>query len=148
MTQNYFQAVDTEKVAYLLIKEKTKGVNLTPWESNLLFNKNMYNAIFSFKEQRPKEFVLHGIKKTIFYFIKKEEKVEINHAIINNYYQILNTQNSEFIIDLLSGMKSNIVILDNDAAKVGALLALCYITFGLTKLDILEKTFNLDENVI
>lgn len=132
---NLFDTVDEEKKLYFDIKAKMSGFNVI--ESRLLFNYHLYTAIYFFHKS---DMVFGHVRKCLRAFIAKEENLAIHIAVINNMYQIASMMDKDFLVSVLSGQQSNLLVLNSDAAKLGALIALNFKVHGTKKLDLLKET--------
>lgn len=132
---NLFEEIDEEKKLYFNIKIKVSKINVI--EARLLFNYHLYTAIYFFHRS---DMVFAHVRQCLRAFIAKEENLNTHIAVINNMYQIASMMDKDFLITILSGQQSNLLVLNTDAAKLGALIALNYKVHGIKKLDLLKET--------
>lgn len=135
--------LDEEKILYNEIRKEFENTNMA--FNSLMFNYNLYTALYNILNEKD---FRHNVISTIMYFIAKEGSIMNSLAVINNTYLILIMCDKDFIIRTLSGQKSNIILVDNDAAKLGALLALTTVLLDISKLDLLKETLFYTENML
>lgn len=136
LLNNIFEQVDEEKK--LLLDIKLKINNIEKDDAKLLFNYYLYTSIFLLAKQKSN--ARTEVRHTLRAFIAKEENITVAVASLNNTYEIGCMQTPESLINVLSGKPSTMLNLTSDAAKIGALLALYYKLYQISKLDILKET--------
>lgn len=133
---NIFEQIDEEKKLLLEIKSKINSIEKD--DAKLLFNYYLYTSIFLLAKQKSN--ARTEVRHTLRAFIAKEENISTGVAALNNTYEIGCMQDVESLINVLSGKHSTMLNLSSDAAKIGALLALYYKIYHISKFDILKET--------
>jgi hypothetical protein len=142
---NIFQEIDEEKDVYNKIKYLLKDYDVL--DANLAFNYFLYSSVYFYTRKIEEDIDTYMIK-TLLSFIIKDIAIQNSLAVINNTYQITSMQNDDLIIKLLMGQQSNFLQLNSDAAKLGALLALSFKHFGISKKDMFHKALLFAENMV
>lgn len=133
---NIFEQFDEEKKILSDIKSKITYVERN--DATLLFNYYLYASIFLLAKQKSN--ARTEVRNTIRAYLAKDENMASSIATINNAYEIGCMQTAESLINVLSGHPSTMLNLSSDAAKLGALLALYYKLYRISKLDLLKET--------
>lgn len=139
---NIFASIENEKTLFYQIRNDFK---IDKSKSNVRFNYYFYMALYLYESG---EDIAEVILNAFLYFIGQDLNLDSSIAIINNTYQIAVMLQPEVLYKILTGSNSNLMNINNDAAKVGALLALNYKIYNIGKLDLLRKTLFLAQNMI
>lgn len=132
---NIFNRIAEEQELYH--KVKTALSTYEPTRSNMLFNYYLYNAIYQIDSKGVSHYL---VVKSLKYFIAKETNLNPKIAVINNTYQMAIMLEFDQLLHILMGQQTNLLLLNSDAAKLGALMALdCKLT-GVPKSELLRET--------
>lgn len=132
---NIFDKIAEEQVIYHKIKAKTMIEDSI--RANMLFNYYLYYAI---REMSGVNNAHIEVRLCLKNFIIKETNLAPKVATINNTYQMAVMLDNYFLVRTLMGQQSNLILLNNDAAKLGALMALDFKMTGISKSDLLNET--------
>lgn len=143
MPNQIFAAIDKDKELFQQIKARYAKDNKI--EARLYFNYYFYDSIMRLHlNKNAKEQIL----KTIRYFCVKEDAVVSQMPPLNNTYQIAIMMGNDDLLSVLMGRASNTILLNSDAAKLGALIAYGYKIYNIGKTDILTETLFSSQNMI